>query len=116
MGGQTDLRGENGLIVELILDPGDEVVDVLWRTAFDGFLDVDPISPQILEAAMVRTENCRGVQRTGGHNGAGLWSAKLSDAAIEEIDLVKEINGCIIRNRTTNSILLTASHSFRSSF
>jgi hypothetical protein len=56
MGGQTDLRGENGLVVELILDPGDEVVDVLWRTAFDGFLDVDPISPQILEAAMVRTE------------------------------------------------------------
>lgn len=44
----TDLGGEKWLIIQLILDPSHQVVDVLGRRAFDGLLNVGAVSPVVL--------------------------------------------------------------------
>lgn len=44
----TYLGGEKCLIVQLILHPGHQVVDVLGRGAFDRLLNIGAISPVIL--------------------------------------------------------------------
>lgn len=43
--GDPDLTGEDGLVVELGLDPGHEQVDVLWGWNFKWCAYVLPISP-----------------------------------------------------------------------
>lgn len=45
---QTDLRREEGFVIQLILNPGHQVVDVLRSRTLDGFLDVGPVGPVIL--------------------------------------------------------------------
>lgn len=45
---QTDLRREEGFIIQLILNPGHQVVDVLRSRTLDGLLDVGPVCPVIL--------------------------------------------------------------------
>lgn len=44
----TNLGGEKCLIIQLILHPGHQVVNVLGRGAFDGLLNIGAISPVIL--------------------------------------------------------------------
>lgn len=44
----TDLGWEEGLVVQLVLNPGHQVVDVLGGRALDGFLNVGAVGPVIL--------------------------------------------------------------------
>ena len=44
----SDLTGEEGLVIQLVLDPGHQEVDVLGGRALDGFLHLVTISPVIL--------------------------------------------------------------------
>lgn len=44
----TNLGGKKGLIIQLILHPGHQVVNVLGRRALDGLLYIGAISPVIL--------------------------------------------------------------------
>jgi len=45
LGGErhADLGGEDGLVVELVLHPGHQVVDVLWRRDLDRLLELHSI-------------------------------------------------------------------------
>lgn len=45
----TQGSGKQLLIVELALHPGEKVVHILRRRAFDGSFDGNAISPQVLE-------------------------------------------------------------------
>lgn len=44
----TDLRRKKCLIIELVLDPSHEVINILGSRTFDWLLDVGSISPMIL--------------------------------------------------------------------
>ena len=46
--GPTDLGGEDGLVVQLLLDPRHEVVDVLRSRALDGLLHCGAVRPVVL--------------------------------------------------------------------
>ena len=48
--GDPDLAGEEGLVIQLILDPGHEEVDVLGCGALNGLLHLVTICPVILKA------------------------------------------------------------------
>lgn len=78
--GNSNLGGEKCLIIQLILHPGHQVVDVLWRRAFDRFLDIGAICPVILISWSSRH-----------HRAAGL-SAELGDGAVQHVDLVEEVH------------------------
>lgn len=45
---RTYLGWKERLIIQLILHPGHQVVDVLWCGAFDGLLNVRAVGPVIL--------------------------------------------------------------------
>ena len=47
--GDSDLAGEEGLVIQLVLDPGHQEVDVLGGRALDGFLHLVSICPVILK-------------------------------------------------------------------
>ena len=44
----TDLAGEEGVVVDLALDPGHQIVDVLAGADLQGLLDALAVGPQIL--------------------------------------------------------------------
>lgn len=78
--GNADLGGKKCLIIQLILHPGHQVVDVLGCRAFDRLLNISAISPMIL------------ISRSSRHHRAAGLSAELSDGAIQHVDLVEEIH------------------------
>ena len=78
--GDADLGGEERLLVELVLDPGHEVVDVLGGRALDGFLDGVAVGPVVLVLGPRR------------HDWTPLLRAELCDGAVEHIDLVEEVH------------------------
>lgn len=45
---RTDLGREEGFVIQLILNPGHQVVNVLGSRALNGLLNVGPICPMIL--------------------------------------------------------------------
>lgn len=49
--GHADARGKHGLVVDVGLDPGHEVLDVLWRRHLGGFLVGFGVLPEVLEPA-----------------------------------------------------------------
>lgn len=46
--GHTDLRRKERLVIELILHPRHQVVDVLWRATFDRLFNSLTIGPMVL--------------------------------------------------------------------
>lgn len=45
---RTDLAREDGLVIELLLHPGHQVVDVLGSGELDGLLHLGAVGPQVL--------------------------------------------------------------------
>lgn len=78
--GNSNLGGKKCLIIQLILHPGHQVVDVLGCRAFDGLLNIGAISPVILVSW-----SCR-------HHGAAGLSTELGDGAVQHVNLVEEIH------------------------
>jgi hypothetical protein len=80
--GEGDIRrwGEELLVVQLGLDPLHELVHVLRGRNLDGLL-VDLIGPEVL------------VLGRSAHDRTSLFRAEESNAAVEKIDLVEEIDG-----------------------
>ena len=76
----ADLRREEQLVVELILHPGHEIVDVARCGAFDRLLDRMAVGPVVL------------VLGPGGHQNAGGVGAELGDRSVEHVDLIEEID------------------------
>jgi len=75
----ADFARKKCFIIELILNPGHQIVDVFWRRALDGLFHRLPIGPMVF------------VFRARRHNGTALLGAKLGDGAVEHVDLVKEV-------------------------
>lgn len=78
--GNSDLGGEKCLIIQLILHPSHQIVNVLGCRAFDGLLNIGAISPVILIPW-----SCR-------HHGAARLGAELGDGTVQHVDLVEEIH------------------------
>lgn len=78
---RTDLAGEERLVIQLVLNPSHEIVDVLGGRALDGLLDRLPVRPVVL------------VLGSGGHDGAPLLRARLRDCPVQHVDLVEEVDG-----------------------
>ena len=72
---------EDLLVVELVLHPGHQEVNVLARTHLQRRLHVVSVRPQVL------------VLRTCTHCRASLCRAELSQNTVEHIDFVIEFNG-----------------------
>lgn len=75
----ANFRGEKRLIVQLILNPRHEIIDILWRTTFDWFLNRLPVCPMIL------------VLWTCRHDAACVFCAKLGYRSIQHIDLIEKV-------------------------
>lgn len=69
-------------IIQLVLHPGHQEIDVLAGTDFQGSFDIVAICPEIL------------ILGTSAHSRASLCSAKFRQNTIEHIDFVIEFN-CI---------------------
>lgn len=78
----TDSAREDALVVNSALHPGHQVVDVVRRRHFRGLLIVLAVLPQVLELV------CR------LHREARFGRAELGYSAVEEIDLVVEVDHC----------------------
>ena len=78
----VDTRRKHGLIIENALNPGHEIVNILWSRHLDWFLDVLTICPQVL------------ILRASAHDFTGLvlWRAVIADATIQDVDLIEEID------------------------
>ena len=81
------LGGEELLVVELLLDPGHEIVDVLGRRAAQRLLDRHAVHPVVL------------VARAGAHDRARVGRAKLGQRAVQHVDLVEKVHGCEYRKK-----------------
>ena len=79
--GNSDLAGEESLVINLILYPGHQVVDILGRRALDWFLDVFPVRPVIF------------ILRPSRHYWAALLSTVVGQGADQHGDLVEELRG-----------------------
>lgn len=77
----TDFGREESLVVELVLHPSHQVVDVLGRRALDRLLDSLAVGPVVL------------VLGSGRHERTRLLGAELGDSAVKHVDLVEEVNG-----------------------
>jgi hypothetical protein len=106
--GDADAAGENGFVVDVRLHPCHQVFDVCGRGHLCGFgVSRCGVLPEVFEFV------------GGFHFGAGLRGAEFGDAAVEEVDLVVEVDDWGVLNLVGRvwdlSSPLTASHSFRSS-
>ena len=105
----ADATGEDGFVVDVGLYPCHEMFDVCWRRHFGGFgVSGCGVLPEVFEFV------------GGFHFGAGLRGAEFCDAAVEEVDLVVEVDDwrCQSFGEERGRVFalpLTASHSFRSS-
>lgn len=79
--GHADLRGEQRLVVQLVLHPRHQVVNVLGGAALDRLLDRLAVGPVVL------------VLGAGGHDAAAVLRAELGDGAVQHVDLVEEVDG-----------------------
>ena len=76
----TNLAWKERLIINLVLDPGHQVVNILGCRALDRLLHLLAICPVVL------------VLLPGRHDGAGLLGAEVSDGAVQHVDLVEEVH------------------------
>ena len=80
IGRLTYLYGEEGLVVELVLHPRHQVVDVLWRRALDWLFHRLAVRPMVF------------ILGAGRHDGAPLLRAELCDGAVQHVYLVEEVD------------------------
>lgn len=78
--GDTECAWEYLLVVELVLDPGHEKVNVLASRHLEGRFDVVTVGPQVL------------VFRASRHSRARLGCTKFCQDAIEHINLVVKLD------------------------
>ena len=71
-------------VAEVVAGPGEEVGDVGWRWEARGFGEGGRVVPEVFEF----------VGRF--HFGAGCRGAEFCDAAVEEVDLVVEVDDCYV--------------------
>ena len=76
----TNFGWKEIFIIQLILYPGHEVVNVFWCWTFDGFLNCLTICPVVF------------VLWASRHDGAAFFCAKLCDCAIQHVDLIEKVN------------------------
>ena len=79
--GNSDLAGEESLVINLVLYPGHQVVNILWGRALDWLLDVFPVRPVIF------------ILRPCGHHRAALLGAVVGQGSDQHRDLVEELGG-----------------------
>ena len=105
--GDSYLAWEEGLVVQLILDPGHQKVDVLGGGALDRLLHLVAICPVILQETKsfltkleiplsftsLSNQISHLIFGPGRHDGTGLLRAELCDGAVQHVDLVKEVHG-----------------------
>jgi len=77
----ADLARKQGLIIQLVLDPGHQVVDIFGRRALDGLLHAVSVRPVVLVLGPRR------------HDRAAVFRAELRDGAVQHVDLVEEVHG-----------------------
>ena len=89
----TDFGREDVGVVDLLLDPGHQEVDILWGRDARGRLElgVGLVLPKVF------------VLGTCGHLWAGLGGAKVRDGSVDQVDPVEEVNNCK-REKKKNSI------------
>lgn len=78
--GNANLRREQRFVVQLILHPCHQVIDVLGRTALDRFLHRLAIRPVVL------------VLRPRGHDTTRVFGAKLRNRSVQHVDLVEKVH------------------------
>ena len=78
--GDADAGGEGGLVVDVGLHPRHQVLDVLGGGHLGGFFVRGGVLPEVLEFV-----GCF-------HFRAGAGGAELGDGAVEEVDLVVEVD------------------------
>lgn len=76
----ADLGRKDRFIIELILHPGHQIVDVTRCGTFDRLLDGLTICPMVF------------IFGPGSHQHASAFRAELSDRSIEHVDLIEEIH------------------------
>jgi hypothetical protein len=96
--GDADARGEHGFVVYVGLDPRHEVLDVLRGGHLGGLLVRLRVLPEVLESGggLVRLglgmRVVVGLLVGGFHLWTALGRAELCDGAVEEVDLVVEVD------------------------
>jgi len=93
----TPIAGEQGLVVQLVLYPSHEKVDVLWGRTFDWLLHLVPVCPVIL------------IFWSSRHYRAAGFRAELRDGAVQHVDLVEEVYG-VDRNPLVDVLPLRQHH------
>lgn len=78
--GHTYFGRKESLVVELVLDPRHQVVDVLGGGALDRLLDRVAVGPVVL------------VLGPGRHDRAAVFGAELGYRAVQHVDLIEKIN------------------------
>jgi len=71
---------EDCFIIQLVLHPRHEIINIFWCRHLNGFLNSCAISPMILVLGASR------------HDGALLWCAELGYGPIEHVDLVEKVH------------------------
>jgi len=77
----SDLAREQRLVIQLVLHPSHQVVDVFGSRALDWFLDAVTIRPVVF------------IFWPRWHYRAAIFCAEFSDGAVEHVDLVEEVDG-----------------------
>ena len=78
--GDADAGGEGGFVVDVGLHPRHQVLDVLGRGHLGGFFERGAVLPEVLELV-----GCF-------HFGAASRGAEFGDGAVEEVDLIVEVD------------------------
>lgn len=79
--GHADLGRKQRLVVQLVLHPGHQVVNVLGGAALDRLLHRLSVGPVVL------------VFRSGRHYSATLLGAEFSYGTVQHVDLVEKVDG-----------------------
>lgn len=78
--GNANFRREQRFVIQLILHPSHQVINVLGSTALDGFLHRLSVGPVIL------------VFRSGRHDTARVFGAKFRNRSVQHVDLVEKVH------------------------
>ena len=88
------------LIVDVRLDPGHEMLNILWCCHLGWLFEVLAVLPKILKPIPVSTLDTNFLIKVvllvcGLHLGAALGRTKFGYGAVKKVDLVIEIDHCI---------------------
>ena len=71
--GNADLAGEESLVIQLILDPGHQKVNIFGCRAFDGFLHLITVRPVVLRRTSQTLEIWPGLRPLPMMNSPHTW-------------------------------------------